>query len=259
MNSNLSVFKQVIASLVLAILVSIASVSTAEARFLTPDTWDPWLAGVDVNRYAYGLNDPINQSDPNGHDTFASGAPYNGTYICSGGACVGVDGSLFQGFDPLTTPDDEWQRALRMTPKERSLFFEETTNRRERQRVAAEKAADSVLGILARGKLKKSIGIDPSKGPKIGPRKPTKSTRDNADEEATDKTGKLRCKYCKEEMTKDAGSKNSREYDHRDPYSKGGSRDPTNIDSICRSCNRGKGSKSVGDFLRSLWRKSDRK
>jgi RHS repeat-associated protein len=36
-------------------------------RFLSPDTWDPILAGVDVNRYAYALNDPINGSDPSGH------------------------------------------------------------------------------------------------------------------------------------------------------------------------------------------------
>jgi RHS repeat-associated protein len=36
-------------------------------RFLTPDTWDPMLPGVDINRYAYAGNDPINMSDPNGH------------------------------------------------------------------------------------------------------------------------------------------------------------------------------------------------
>ena len=36
-------------------------------RFLSPDTWDPILAGVDFNRYAYAGNDPINGSDPNGH------------------------------------------------------------------------------------------------------------------------------------------------------------------------------------------------
>ena len=36
-------------------------------RFLTPDTWDPILAGVDFNRYAYAANDPVNMSDPNGH------------------------------------------------------------------------------------------------------------------------------------------------------------------------------------------------
>jgi hypothetical protein len=27
-----------------------------------------WLEGVDINRYAYGLNDPVNKSDPNGHE-----------------------------------------------------------------------------------------------------------------------------------------------------------------------------------------------
>jgi RHS repeat-associated protein len=37
-------------------------------RFLSPDTWDPTQAGVDINRYAYSLNDPINMSDPVGHD-----------------------------------------------------------------------------------------------------------------------------------------------------------------------------------------------
>jgi RHS repeat-associated protein len=39
------------------------------ARFLSPDTWDPTLPGVDINRYAYAGNDPINRSDPNGHQS----------------------------------------------------------------------------------------------------------------------------------------------------------------------------------------------
>jgi RHS repeat-associated protein len=36
-------------------------------RFLTPDTWNPELPGVDINRYAYAGDDPINGSDANGH------------------------------------------------------------------------------------------------------------------------------------------------------------------------------------------------
>jgi RHS repeat-associated protein len=40
-------------------------------RFLSADTWDPTLPGVDINRYAYAGNDPINKSDPNGHNTDA--------------------------------------------------------------------------------------------------------------------------------------------------------------------------------------------
>ncbi len=38
-------------------------------RFLSPDTFDPILAGVDINRYAYAGNDPVNGSDPNGHSS----------------------------------------------------------------------------------------------------------------------------------------------------------------------------------------------
>jgi RHS repeat-associated protein len=37
------------------------------ARFITPDTWDPEIPGVDINRYAYAGNDPVNGSDPSGH------------------------------------------------------------------------------------------------------------------------------------------------------------------------------------------------
>lgn len=37
------------------------------ARFLSPDDWDPTKPGVGTNRYAYAENDPINKSDPNGH------------------------------------------------------------------------------------------------------------------------------------------------------------------------------------------------
>jgi RHS repeat-associated protein len=39
----------------------------ALGRFLSPDTWDPTIRGVDINRYAYAGNDPINFSDPSGH------------------------------------------------------------------------------------------------------------------------------------------------------------------------------------------------
>jgi hypothetical protein len=45
----------------------LAAATPASARYLTPDTFDPWLAGVDINRYGYAGNDPINGSDLNGH------------------------------------------------------------------------------------------------------------------------------------------------------------------------------------------------
>ena len=54
--------------LLLAALTMLAAQQPANARFLQPDTWDPWLVGVDTNRYAYAGNDPINGSDPSGHN-----------------------------------------------------------------------------------------------------------------------------------------------------------------------------------------------
>lgn len=67
------------------LVLLLALAAPAQARFLTPDTYDPWIAGVDINRYAYSGNDPVNQSDPNGHDMYVIGgtsviapSPYNG-------------------------------------------------------------------------------------------------------------------------------------------------------------------------------------
>jgi RHS repeat-associated protein len=57
------------------------------ARFLSADTWDPTLPGVDINRYAYALNDPVNLSDPNGHVV-----PLVIAGVCAGGACEAIVG-----------------------------------------------------------------------------------------------------------------------------------------------------------------------
>lgn len=50
-------------------LVSVSFGSAANARFISPDDWDPTKPGVGTNRYAYASNDPVNKSDPNGHST----------------------------------------------------------------------------------------------------------------------------------------------------------------------------------------------
>ena len=63
------------------------------ARFLSPDTWDPILAGVDFNRYAYAGNDPVNGSDSNGHAT-------------CGMACRGGDQSPSLSWDEIQTTLD---------------------------------------------------------------------------------------------------------------------------------------------------------
>ncbi|MBL8908788.1 MAG: hypothetical protein JNM20_19105 [Rhizobiales bacterium] len=50
-----------------ALFALLAVPTETQARFLSPDSWDPYLVGVDTNRYAYAGNDPVNSSDPNGH------------------------------------------------------------------------------------------------------------------------------------------------------------------------------------------------
>jgi RHS repeat-associated protein len=61
-------------------------------RFLSPDTWDPTMSGVDINRYAYAGNDPINKSDPNGHY-----ADETGQYLVAAGTTVVAAGCVASG------------------------------------------------------------------------------------------------------------------------------------------------------------------
>ncbi|MCC5641175.1 RHS repeat-associated core domain-containing protein [Nostoc sp. CHAB 5844] len=50
----------------------------AIASFVSPDMLDPWLPGVGTNRYGYSLNDPVNLSDPNGHQAGDNSNDNNG-------------------------------------------------------------------------------------------------------------------------------------------------------------------------------------
>jgi RHS repeat-associated protein len=63
----------------------------ALGRFLSPDTWDPTNPGVDINRYAYAGNDPINFLDPTGHSR-DDWAPVGGTTFTGTGADDDGDG-----------------------------------------------------------------------------------------------------------------------------------------------------------------------
>ena len=66
----------------------------ALGRFISPDDWDPTLAGVGTNRYAYAQNDPVNKADNNGHnawDTFKSSVSnfFSGLFGGSGSGGTG--------------------------------------------------------------------------------------------------------------------------------------------------------------------------
>jgi RHS repeat-associated protein len=85
-----------------------------EGRFLTPDTYDPWEAGVDFNRYAYAGNDPVNGSDPNGHFFGGDDVAIGGTVIaaCAASGVCGavVGGGIIIGgaVSILTSHDDRY-------------------------------------------------------------------------------------------------------------------------------------------------------
>lgn len=65
---------RVLTMLLICSMTSVLFAPTANARFISPDDWDPTKEGVGTNRYAYSSNDPVNKSDPNGHTT-AMGDP----------------------------------------------------------------------------------------------------------------------------------------------------------------------------------------
>ncbi|WP_172724550.1 RHS repeat-associated core domain-containing protein [Neorhizobium tomejilense] len=58
---------RVLTMLLVCSMLAAPFASTANARFISPDDWDPTKEGVGTNRYAYAQNDPVNKSDPSGH------------------------------------------------------------------------------------------------------------------------------------------------------------------------------------------------
>lgn len=62
-----SIFVRFVSLLLVACVVGVSFGQAANARFISPDDWDPTKPGVGTKRYAYSSNDPINKSDPNGH------------------------------------------------------------------------------------------------------------------------------------------------------------------------------------------------
>ncbi len=68
-------------------------------RFTSPDWFDPVLPGVGTNRYSYSLNDPVNNSDPSGHqvgDSFGFGA-FGEDFGTTGSGLDGANSSGMEG------------------------------------------------------------------------------------------------------------------------------------------------------------------
>ncbi|MGK6317755.1 polymorphic toxin type 28 domain-containing protein, partial [Neorhizobium sp. DT-125] len=68
---------------------------------ISPDDWDPTLEGVGTNRYAYAQNDPINKSDPNGHQSIGhNGGPPLDPLDPDGDGKIDVNDQIFDPIKP---------------------------------------------------------------------------------------------------------------------------------------------------------------
>jgi len=97
-----SMVARVMSLMLVACLMVLSFGWAANARFISPDDWDPTLPGVGTNRYAYSDNDPVNKSDRNGHQSDEA---------------TDAMGALGSGFDPPTPEDLE-----KMHPKNGGFF-----------------------------------------------------------------------------------------------------------------------------------------
>ena len=91
-----------------------------------------------------------------------------------------------------------------------------------------------------------STGADSDKKPAAddrGSRRPSKEVKDAADAAARDQNGNLNCQYCGQGLTEQPGHGNSREFDHYNPWARGGGSRKDNVVDACRDCNRGPGGK----------------
>lgn len=144
------------------------------ARFISPDWFDPWQPGVGTNRYSYSENDPVNKSDPSGHqaegrdtsnDSDAGGRATAGragptssetSGVVSAAAVDSTEVGWSQGkrsaygLGPRSTPSKE---PVSSGGASRARDLERATIEaiHEKQRANIEDAARALLGAMADG------------------------------------------------------------------------------------------------------------
>jgi RHS repeat-associated protein len=241
------------------------------ARFINPDTWDPVLAGVDFNRYAYAGNDPVNGSDASGHsaDGYWASGPIppvdlpigvdhlvNGTssYINAVGNFINTGAGLLGQLDePLAAATQiMWQSCGGPCKLGAGPIY-----------VAGEVASGlKFIGEASKHTqaLNLQVKLAIQNAEKIAmttSRRPSLATQKLAKAAATGVDGKIRCQYCTTKLTHKSGKPNSLEFDHFIAWVKGGNSSIENIVSSCRTCNRSKGSTSFSDWVSKTFFKGE--
>lgn len=95
-----------VSALLIAVMMAVTFGASANARFISPDDWDPTKPGVGTNRYAYAGNDPVNNSDPNGHIWG----------LVARGIAAGL-GALFGSNTPANAPGPDDKIESKTTPE----------------------------------------------------------------------------------------------------------------------------------------------
>jgi hypothetical protein len=221
-------FTRVMSLMFIACLTVATFGQSANARFISPDDWDPTKPGVGTNRYAYSENDPINHSDPNGHmepddKSFIEHAIEIGP---GGGPCCNPGGwEVGPLNDPYKALDDA---GFEGTPRSRLLNGGKLTN-----------PSEDAKPIVDPTPVGKSRYI-------------SKEVKKQADEKTMDDDGNVHCSYCGDQLTNDRGYNNSKEYDHAKAHAKGGPSTIDNINPSCRRCNRLKSDGTIEELDKKL-------
>ena len=248
-------------------------------RFLTADTWDPMLPGVDFNRYAYAGNDPINMSDPGGHcycipgpippadtgsiyaDSVIDGfSSYGNAVLNTAGDAAEV---LSWADEPLSVGSQiAWQSGVppgriagagsylgarsaksfgTLSNWFRGLRQENTARSVGKKRTAYAKNDGTVVD--ANGQIVTGSRGGPGSGKRFPPEDPNTKAQKS----------KMKCRWCGNELTDELNRPNSRHRDHTIARSQGGNNTPSNEGNSCASCNIDKSNKNVFDWVRDTF------
>ena len=208
-------------------------------RFLSIDPKEADPSDVHgLNRYAYANNNPYRYVDPDGRSVFDLAflavdavklgiAIYKGEGVAEAAIDVGLSAV------GVISPTVGLGQALKGLKVAEKVVVEAK---------AADKAVEAGKAATNAREAEKAADVANVS------RRPSAATRREADAAATDASGQLRCQYCKQKLTKESGAPNSREFDHYNPFSKGGTSDSSNINAACRTCNRSKSDKSPSEW-----------